>query len=310
MDSFSIYVICYSIYVMIGFLCILYCFDNIVIRNRKPFLMSVEQISCWLFVVLLYFDMPCIIAQSVSMIALSTALLRVLYLYQYLVPDLQHPIKFICRIFWHNHSFQSYNALIHMLLLEGTRIGYILIVSLLKNPKLIGQPCVAAYKDKCLARILSIPLYIVMTIIAIFAAALFVCNVNDKIGMKWEFGFTGLSSILIIVISNVLVSFNLINLIWGLVAQAFFYHFWSTWLPLLFVYKHNKKRNMLISISGRQYDMDLLLHTSRRFFCQEIILFIDKYREYLNNSTEFLYRAILEAFIKVDAPFELNMGEF
>ena len=277
--------------------------------NRRPYLVSIEQFGSWLWVLLAYFGLPCIVTQAASLLTLTIILFRTIYVYQYLVAEPKQPFKFICSLFWRRNSLKVWNALVFVLIFEAWRVVIILAVTFTYRPNFMERSCVEASTHRYLTNLLSIPMDLVILFVFIFAVSMFMSRVNDKIGMKYEFGFSSSISLILLLIFNIAQEFFDYPYIWGAFAQVVNLHFWAVWVPMYFVYKHNKKMKK-IYLSGEQYDMQSLLLTSRQFFCEENVLFIQYYRNYMSLSSFELYDEIIRLFIAVDAKYELNIGEF
>ena len=309
LEGLLVLLIIYTTLIVVGFAYIILNIKHIVIWNRRPYLVCFEQVCGWFWLLFVYLNFPCLIAQSIGTLILCSKSLRVLYALQYLVDDPAEPLKFISHLFWRRNSFIMRNAVIYIIISALFKVGYVILIFTVYDQDFVNQSCLEIEKDwPTLTNLLNIPLGIVIIAAMIITIYLYLINAKDKIGLKHEFGWTTSFSVFLLVLFIILKVYFVFPFIWSTIAQVLNLYVWSIWVPIYYVYKHNKKTRHLL-ISGYDCDMGALLNMSRQLFCEENVLFIKQYRDFRQASSDCHYKQILRDFVEPDAKFELNITE-
>eukprot|EP00834_Sanchytrium_tribonematis_P000366 NODE_7_length_67686_cov_1.621421.p12 type:complete len:382 gc:universal NODE_7_length_67686_cov_1.621421:19994-18849(-) len=304
--------IAFGIVFCISLSALIYNIQNIVIHNRKPYLVITEQISTLIWVIMLVLTIPCLFSQIFTTVTVYFVYLRVMYTYQTIVPQTQNfsLLHTICNIFWSRNRLNFRCAIFFMILLAILRIAQPLIYSISTGNNILLSSCpeVIELTDSVYTISGSIQTFIVIFLVCIFVTNM-LCARNDKIGMKYEMTGFALTSVLIVFSNIVFNTVVHINPIINVALHVFNLNFWGVIFPLIITFRLQMSSRRSLPIFGHLYNYSLLKDVSRQFFCEENILFLSAYDEYTKFPSAELYRDILDKYICKNAEFRVNIDE-
>eukprot|EP00834_Sanchytrium_tribonematis_P000369 NODE_7_length_67686_cov_1.621421.p15 type:complete len:349 gc:universal NODE_7_length_67686_cov_1.621421:18730-17684(-) len=300
--------ICYSTLCVVSIILLVYNIKHIVIWNRRPFLVLLEQSTAMVWLIMTTFDFACTITMIAGTLTVSIALIRVTYIYQYLVTESPH-LSSVCKIFWIRNVLLLRNAIALPIILYILRLVEPTVYYFSSRDDAFIASCKSLFNTKPFALVFFIPLFFTQIIIILFSFMLVKKKVKDRIGLKIEFIGLSISTCLFTMFTITLNYGIQFQPLWSLVIHMINLHFWAAWIPLLFLLLHNIRAKKYIPIHGQFFDFNTLKSLSRQFFCEENVKFLDKYEFYCESPSTSLYQDILNDFIRDDSPMQLNINE-
>ena len=294
----------YSCYFIVSILTYIFNIKHIVIWNRRPFLVLVEQFTFFGGFILTYTTIPCIVTESIVSITFPIVLIRTSYSYQYLSDD----GFWFNYFFWKRQKLKFRQAVLFIVIFTLLRALMPFTYMTIYESKRIFNDCFNLRSDIIVTLLFSIPTYIIFLILLFIVIQLMYKRIQDKIGLKFELCTGVFASLIIEVLFIVFSTAFKIDPIWNDFIQVANLNFWSIPIPLLFAFRHNLKLKK-IRLLGHHYNFNALLVKSRQFYCEENVLFLQAYFTYQEEPSDLLYHDIISLYVEEKSTHELNITE-
>ncbi len=301
------------VYFIVGMVLYIRNIDAIVIKNRLPKIVIMEQANVFIvliatllpFIKEVHHHISCEMYQLVVSMSLSVIfiliLVRMSFVYKYLMnkEDTQAiGLLLICKLFWDENNNIRTRSLRNMIFV----VNLICFLNIVIYDAVVKQYWHSL--DDCHGEaVLFITLfnYIVILLNILFTIQILRFKIRDKIWLSYEIvGYTiGLLSVILITQS-----------LHGFVSTFTVYFesmiaiFFGLYFPFLAILNH--KRHLRSNISRKSLINDEVKELCIKFYCEENALFIESYEKHLKGLLDVSYLVVM--FIQSDAPLILNIN--
>ncbi len=291
-----------SILFWCGFTILLVNLKNIIIWSRRPYLLIIEQLSIFIIMILISIEVPCAVVLAFSIVALMFTFIRSTYIYEYLAENTGIVSNFNKLLWRKNHKLNIIQALVFVTCPCIVAVVLALVHGYSTNT--VNNSC-AEYP--MLAGSVVTSLLWIMDFI--YVVLIWFKRLKDKIGMRLEIFGRVVTTVMLFILFAVLKEIYGINNYklntFIIIANLIF---WGTYMPLIFMVSHHyKTRN--INLLGNEYSLQQMDTVSRQFFCRENVLFLKKYEEYKLCMDLNYLDSIIDDFIKIGSPHQLNIAQ-
>ena len=275
--------------------------SNIVIKRRLPLFSILDQFLCYTAILIEYFQGPCVIFHGVVVVCFLITFIRTTYVYEFL--SLQKCVlRYINYVFWNNHILRIIPSLLIVSLFLALSTLTVMLYSNVTN-----------FSSTCNLYpwfIIYTELYFLMAFEFVYVLFILSHKIKDNIGMSIEITGRSISSLFILLILQVLGLHYNLEFIYFAMIQGCSFIFWSTWFPLLYILHIRIHRPHTMRLSGCDYNLHSLEVVGRLYFCNENILFLKKYDEFLENDRDSLFLDdIISRFVEISAKHQLNLSQ-
>ncbi len=305
------------LYAFVGFFLFLYHRKSIVITNRQPKVVLIEQLSVFVWCVLCIFTfdpefaaiLTCEYSESLisglSLISISLMLARMSFVYKYLIHNdvkrsKYNVLSFISRIYWtKSNNLRKKRVFAGSVTLALLSVANVVFYHSVENIWNVGYPACNDFDGETyFAEFTNIFMGIVLLA---FTFELIRYKIKDQIGMTVEVIAYTLS--ISIVIVGYLALFGRFDHIMILL-EGYVSLFYGLYFPVFIHWRHASVSNLEKSVKISLTDLRVT-KLCKEFYCEENSLFIEKYNEYCKKKVSYKY--IIDMFIEEGSLNELNI---
>ncbi len=296
-----------------GFLFVFYR-ESIVIKNRQPELVIIEQLSAVLnalFCVIVFLPsvdvvVNCEVMQMVfsvsTMISLILMLARMSFVYSCLMSckeDVYHfGLNKVSQVFWKEHQLKKLNLFMIILVFVVASFMNIWIFDGITG--IYSRPLSFHCPGESIMVLIYFN-YFAIFLLCAFSIQFIRHRILDQIWMSIE--VVSFTATLILVLCLYIIVNGRYD-IYGVYLQSIITIFFGFYFPLMAHYKHVLKIKR--SVSKASLLNDQVMELCRNFYCEENGIFLDNYEKYKQGMITSDY--LITMFIEDSAPFELNIN--
>ncbi len=313
---YHIFFVFWIVYALLGFGLLIMNRESIIIQNRRPNLLLIDQLSVFIngfmcisvleSVMVFKMSYSCLLFQIVmgtsSVITLILLMARTTFVYSSLMPKtarFQFGMKYLTDYFWDdNHNLRKKVVIRSILFWVIVSTLNILIAGLYTNTlsKTVNNECSA---DTII--VLTLFNFVFMAALIFLSIQFLIYKVRDHIWMSYEFS---LFSITLVICMIPYMYLNNGFDIYGIIIEAVVCSFYGLYFPLFAKWHHDRKIKRTISQTSLVNDQ--IMDLCKKFYCEENGLFVTQYEKYKQNVITADY--LITMFIELNAPFELNIN--
>ena len=313
----------YSVYFVIGFGLFVRNVKHIVIANRRPYLVIMQEWTSLIWVILTWLKMACLLSQAIGMLTICLVFIRITFYYQYMAQTHYNKVALLpCKLFWNMSRIKVKNTVAFIIIAVLLRTLIPLWILLVIDPRSVGLSCLDMLAGSSLisstgtmsistaiSLSITIPIYLLFFIMFIYIIEFYRLKLYDRIGMKIEIIMGVFMAITILAITIPLRAIYNYSSMWNILFQVLNLNFMCTWIPLIYILIHNHKTKK-VCLLGQEYNLDTLRIKGKEFFCEETIIFLENYLTYCEDPSDAKYKILFNEFIKRNAKYELNIDEY